>query len=471
MGYGTANFVSTLPPSCICSICDVLKDAKSLNCGHTFCSGCIQSCLSNNHRKCPNCRTVVTGYTHNYALRDIINALQIRCFQCSWTGRLDNLVEHGKTCPFKSITCKHCKQLYLRKDMDDHLLEHIKHLQIKLDLTKLDLDSTKQELSKCQNDTQSAKEENSKIQKMYFNSTKRVVKLAADVKDLTNRLNDSMKSSNTITTLSRDNQYYICDRPGKQLTINEETVIVREGDVIEQICNKIKVLSMIFDCSKESKLTVIDIYNEKIDDRNTNTLQRIRDARHLPSYDIPLSQVKGLSSDVPGKDQICHVCGNDDDSSNQILCSSCSSAFHQNCLPTCAKRNVNSDEWQCPFCDCTIPCTKEFLECKSHNDYGNMFDMVQKKLVGNNPEKPDHHWQLCDLGMLKFFPPALLRARFAVLEHLEGNAGVVTMASSFNDNKSDRDKKKSNIKKKPVAKAGNKDGKASTDKKRKIDGE
>lgn len=176
--------------------------------------------------------------------------------------------------------------------MDDHLLEHIKHLQIKLDLTKLDLDSTKQELSKCQNDTQSAKEENSKIQKMYFNSTKRVVKLAADVKDLTNRLNDSMKSSNTITTLSRDNQYYICDRPGKQLTINEETVIVREGDVIEQICNKIKVLSMIFDCSKESKLTVIDIYNEKIDDRNTNTLQRVRDARHLPSYDIPLSQVK-----------------------------------------------------------------------------------------------------------------------------------------------------------------------------------
>ena len=133
--------------------------------------------------------------------------------------------------------------------------------------------------------------------------------------------------------------------------------------------------------------------------------------------------------------------------------------------------NGFTDEWQCPFCDCTIPCTKDFLESKNHNDYGNMFDMVQKKLVGNNTEKPEHHWQLCDLGMLKFFPPALLRARFAVLEHLEGNAGVVTMASSFNDNRSDRDKKKSNIKKKPVAKAGNKDGKASTDKKRKIDGE
>ena len=63
---------------CNCAICfDILKDATSLNCGHTFCSTCVEV-----HRQrwsnplCPNCRVVITGAYPNYFARDILNSMK-----------------------------------------------------------------------------------------------------------------------------------------------------------------------------------------------------------------------------------------------------------------------------------------------------------------------------------------------------------------------------------------------------------
>jgi len=62
---------------CTCAIChDVMKDATSLNCGHTFCDGCIQQYRSLSSNLCPSCRTIITGTHPNYAVRNIIESMK-----------------------------------------------------------------------------------------------------------------------------------------------------------------------------------------------------------------------------------------------------------------------------------------------------------------------------------------------------------------------------------------------------------
>jgi len=84
MGHPENIFLSTPDPSFICSICyEVLKDASSFKeCGHTFCNECILRCLAANRSNptCPTCRTLVhSGSNPNYALRDIIEKLKVKC--------------------------------------------------------------------------------------------------------------------------------------------------------------------------------------------------------------------------------------------------------------------------------------------------------------------------------------------------------------------------------------------------------
>ena len=78
MGYSTDIFASGPSEGFICAIChDVLKDAFSLNCGHTFCGGCIDALPWD--PSCPNCRVSVTSSNPNYAMRDVIGELAVKC--------------------------------------------------------------------------------------------------------------------------------------------------------------------------------------------------------------------------------------------------------------------------------------------------------------------------------------------------------------------------------------------------------
>jgi len=118
MGFEIDIFSTEPSASCICAVChDVLKEASSLNCGHTFCDGCVKSLrnrrintggIARIRKSCPNCRATITSSNPNYVVREIIDALQVRCpnsTECDWTGRVDGIDQHDSTCLYKIIEC------------------------------------------------------------------------------------------------------------------------------------------------------------------------------------------------------------------------------------------------------------------------------------------------------------------------------------------------------------------------------
>ena len=124
----------------------VLKDAVSLNCGHTFCDECMKSCLSSNTPSCPNCRVLVQSSFNpnpNYVVRDIIDVMEVKCpagTECEWTGQVKDLQLHEGTCIFKTIKCsvEGCDHTCQRKDMADHLSNEntavmMSHMELKYD--------------------------------------------------------------------------------------------------------------------------------------------------------------------------------------------------------------------------------------------------------------------------------------------------------------------------------------------------
>ena len=143
MGYSTDIFSSEPSESCTCAIChDVLKNACALNCGHTFCAECITSCrASSNNPSCPNCRVEIISANPNYAMRDVIGELAVKCpdsEECEWTGEVKDIESHGNTCMFKTIVCdvEECNHMCQRKDMGDHTsntVVMIRHLELKHD--------------------------------------------------------------------------------------------------------------------------------------------------------------------------------------------------------------------------------------------------------------------------------------------------------------------------------------------------
>ena len=85
-----------------CIICSYpFQNPQRLNCGHTFCSDCIHSWLKKN-KTCPHCRAKLNrkAISRDLIAYNIINELEVRCrFKgCAWTGLLESLESHAKTC-------------------------------------------------------------------------------------------------------------------------------------------------------------------------------------------------------------------------------------------------------------------------------------------------------------------------------------------------------------------------------------
>ena len=186
MGYATDIFSPAPSASCICAVChDVLKDAISLNCGHTFCASvrlfvllvkvhimctkfllsvpsflfillkqCIKSIIRNSWGRtdpatCPNCRVVVASSNPNYVVREIIDELQVHCpnsTECNWMGRVKDLQGHDNTCMYKVIECnvEGCTHTCERKDIDNHSSDmnvKLQHLELKYDKKLKDMET------------------------------------------------------------------------------------------------------------------------------------------------------------------------------------------------------------------------------------------------------------------------------------------------------------------------------------------
>ena len=138
MGHSTDIFLNKPADTCICAVChDVLKDASSLNCGHSFCTECINSLYLMDSPSCPTCRADITSSNPNYAVRGIIDSLEVSCpdggGECGWKGKVGELQSHGDICMYKVIECgiEGCTHTCQRKDMDAHrssneaLLQHM----------------------------------------------------------------------------------------------------------------------------------------------------------------------------------------------------------------------------------------------------------------------------------------------------------------------------------------------------------
>ena len=173
MGYSTEIFIPEPCQGVLCAIChDVLKDATAFNCGHTFCADCVDDINNNNtiashdgpaypssHRDatCPSCRAVVTSSIPNYVVRDIIDSLTVKCLHgtninnnnliddfvdnnnieaCTWTGCVQDLQTHDRTCKYKLVTCtaEGCNHSCQRKDMLAHTSDidvKFRHVELK----------------------------------------------------------------------------------------------------------------------------------------------------------------------------------------------------------------------------------------------------------------------------------------------------------------------------------------------------
>eukprot|EP01128_Nolandella_sp_AFSM9_P002929 TRINITY_DN1335_c0_g1_i1.p1 TRINITY_DN1335_c0_g1~~TRINITY_DN1335_c0_g1_i1.p1 ORF type:complete len:473 (-),score=53.83 TRINITY_DN1335_c0_g1_i1:240-1658(-) len=158
----------------VCAVCNEVFKSPRLtpDCGHSFCTGCIQLVLESSFPACPLCRKPFEGqedlslFLPNHQLSHVIDSLLIRCkwgmkpnsetgvwsqkedgckemfeyqhaslhnstceftlLRCPFEGcavefaRKDK-EEHGQTCPYRPTTCRKCKEVMAAKLQRGHV--------------------------------------------------------------------------------------------------------------------------------------------------------------------------------------------------------------------------------------------------------------------------------------------------------------------------------------------------------------
>ena len=113
----------------VCSICfDVLKSPIQTNCGHSFCSECIDSVRKHGSQNCPECRTVLEQkLTDDLRLKRTIAKLKVKCskeclFEIEFGVDGKNLKQHLESCPFAMTDCQYygCQEVIQRSKLEEH---------------------------------------------------------------------------------------------------------------------------------------------------------------------------------------------------------------------------------------------------------------------------------------------------------------------------------------------------------------
>lgn len=131
MGYNTDQFLKSVDPNLICSICNgVLESPVLTSCGHSFCVQCLRTWLSSSKaNSCPECRTwiEITTTRSILSLRNLIQALEVKCIHaargCAVVTRLEKHQAHLSSCGFAPVTCVGCQTEVNTSELADHQLE------------------------------------------------------------------------------------------------------------------------------------------------------------------------------------------------------------------------------------------------------------------------------------------------------------------------------------------------------------
>ncbi|KAF8792971.1 uncharacterized protein LOC129968623 [Argiope bruennichi] len=146
--YQADNFDPPPDEELICSVCrSVFCDPVQSPCNHVFCRTCINRWLESN-RNCPICRKRTTKYTVQEVVpivKNMIMKLTLYCHNkekgCKEKFTLESCEGHLKVCSYEKVRCsnKPCRELLMRKDLEDHELNNCLYRYIRCQTCTLKL--------------------------------------------------------------------------------------------------------------------------------------------------------------------------------------------------------------------------------------------------------------------------------------------------------------------------------------------
>ncbi|XP_022778281.1 RING finger protein 151-like [Stylophora pistillata] len=130
MGYSTNIFIVPVDRNLLCGICkEVLKNPRTLHCGHTYCEDCLDGWFKSAKDvklTCPMCRRyVILSITAPVlALREFIEGLSVECKNavngCKMVLKLRDLEKHLENCDFTLVECSGCDEMFSQNDFHVH---------------------------------------------------------------------------------------------------------------------------------------------------------------------------------------------------------------------------------------------------------------------------------------------------------------------------------------------------------------
>ncbi|XP_065198141.1 TNF receptor-associated factor 3-like isoform X2 [Sycon ciliatum] len=118
----------------MCPIClHILRKPVQTSCGHRFCQSCIELVLRKGpDPRCPEDRQPLDEVFRDRHCEREINCIPVRCrnfAKCQWRGKLRELEDHLKVCPFEKVACtnKGCPHTVERQHFNEHLAKECAH--------------------------------------------------------------------------------------------------------------------------------------------------------------------------------------------------------------------------------------------------------------------------------------------------------------------------------------------------------
>ena len=121
------TFLQDPPSHCICRICKLVSrdPHQAACCKSIFCSPCLKNYYksTSSPTECPQCKNTLKEFRDMKTNNEIMN-LRVYCRKreegCMWDGKLEELLRHFAACSCRTVVCKSCDAVMLRKYLSEH---------------------------------------------------------------------------------------------------------------------------------------------------------------------------------------------------------------------------------------------------------------------------------------------------------------------------------------------------------------